>query len=130
MSQIFNRHDLKEKRQQLRNETTLPECLLWQSLRGERSGVKFRRQHSVGHYILDFYCPALRLAVELDGYSHDFDQAQVSDAQRTEFLETSGIMVIRVQNRDVLQNLEGVVKWIELKVSALQNEPLPNPPLA
>jgi very-short-patch-repair endonuclease len=86
---------------------------LWLQLRhSQLDGWKFRRQHSVGSYVLDFYCPGARLAVELDGAAHDHEAAQVRDKRRTEFLNDAGVRVIRFENHDVVANLEGVLAEI------------------
>lgn len=79
---------------------------LWSKLRRDQLGVSFRRQHPVGPYVLDFYCPALKLAVELDGDDHALRVD--SDAQRSAYLARSGIAVVRFSNRDVVHNLSGV----------------------
>ncbi|WP_264182441.1 endonuclease domain-containing protein [Brevundimonas poindexterae] len=82
---------------------SLPEVLLWGCLRGERlQGLRVRRQHAIGSYILDFYCPSARLAVEVDGEFHgEADQAR-HDAVRTRWLHEEGIQVLRIAARDVL----------------------------
>jgi very-short-patch-repair endonuclease len=110
-------HNLPEKmsqRRELRSHLTPEESYLWSFLqRRQLGGRKFRRQHSVGPYVLDFYCPAEKLAVELDGASHDHDAAQDYDARRTGFLDKLGIRTLRFENRDVRKNLEGVLMAIE-----------------
>jgi very-short-patch-repair endonuclease len=75
-------------------------------------GRKFRRQHGVGPYIPDFYCPAEKLAVELDGAAHDHETAFSRDEARTEYLREIGIRVRRFENRYVMENLEGVLAEI------------------
>ena len=83
------------------------------------NGYKFRRQHSVGYYILDFYCPSARLAIELDGDSHFTEEAIAYDKERTAFLNALNIRVIRFLNSDVFDNLEEVCNQIltELKLT-------------
>ena len=76
------------------------------------AGRKFRRQHSVGNYILDFYCPEERLAIELDGGHHEHDEQKEHDQKRTEFLNNLKITVIRFKNTDVLFYRDNVVKKI------------------
>ena len=91
----------------------MAEARLWNHLKGRSLwGRKFRRQHSFGPYVLDFYCPGERLAVELDGAAHDHEAAQHRDAIRTRFLEGAGIRVVRFENRQVIENLEGVLAVI------------------
>jgi len=97
----------------LRKRATPAEALLWQALRGRAcGGMKFRRQHAVGPFILDFYCPEARLAVEVDGEIHDSLDAQEHDSLRSEHLERYGYRVLRVRNVEVLTDLPGVLALI------------------
>src|SRR5437899_13035594 len=80
-----------------------------QSQGRESSGQKFPRPEQLRPYILDFYCPRERLAVELDGAAHDHEAAQDRDAMRTRFLERAGIRLVRFENREVIENLEAVL---------------------
>jgi len=103
----------------LRHEPTEPEKRLWAQLRnGQIEGAKLRRQHPIGPFVLDFYCDAAGLAIEIDGDTHA-DQASY-DARRTAWLEAQEIRVIRFTNRDVIDNLEGVV---EVVAGALRARP-------
>ncbi|MGH6650331.1 MAG: endonuclease domain-containing protein [Sphingopyxis sp.] len=77
-----------KRARKLRSEMSLPELMLWRVLRGRPSGFKFRRQHPAGVYILDFYCPAVRLAVEVDGKVHEGERAAQHDAARANFLKS------------------------------------------
>jgi len=119
----------KETRQRasdLRRNTTQPERILWSILRGKSlGGLKFRRQHAVDPYIVDFYCHEARLVIELDGESHEGQQAY--DARREEFLRDLGLTVFRITNDDVLDNLEGVADAILRQARRLI--PLPEPGL-
>jgi len=110
---LNNRPILKSRRKELRNNSTPAEKLLWSVLQQSNlGGYKFRRQHSVGFYVLDFYCPSESLAVELDGDSHFTDEAIVYDRERTTYLNALGIKVIRFMNSDVYDNLDGVCESI------------------
>lgn len=92
---------------------TPPEARLWSQLKaGGLEGLKFRRQHPVGPYILDFYCHAARLAVEVDGASHDEPSQIAHDEQRTRWLATQGVEVMRVRATDVRDHLGGVLAVI------------------
>jgi very-short-patch-repair endonuclease len=92
----------------MRREPTYPEYRLWRRLRGRQvGGLYFRRQHPLGSYILDFFCAAHSLAVELDGRSHD-EQLEY-DAQRTAFLNSIGIRAIRFADDEVLKKIDEVV---------------------
>lgn len=97
----------------MRRRETAPERILWQALRHRGlAGLKFRRQHPFGRYILDFYCRSIRLAVELDGMHHFSPEQRMYDALRTLYLESSGIRVIRFANARVLMDLPGVLQNI------------------
>jgi len=91
-----------QRARKLRKEMTLPEVLLWRFLRQRPHGLKFRRQHETGDYVLDFYCSDARLAVEIDGMAHDNAERAERDGQRDDWLQTSGIDTLRVPARDVL----------------------------
>ncbi len=95
----------------LRQTETPPEQLLWLALRNEQiGGLKFRRQHPVGPYVVDFYCRSVNLAVEIDGMSHDDKMLQ--DATRTKYLEGQGLRILRVTNEDVMRDLDAVTREI------------------
>ena len=95
----------------LRQTETPPEELLWLALRnGQIGGLKFRRQHPVGPYVVDFYCHAAKLVVEVDGMSHD--EKLASDTERTRYLEEQGSRVLRVTNEDVMHDLDAVTREI------------------
>ena len=113
MTNYFNCGAAKDKRRALRQTETAPEALLWERLRDRRTGsLKFRRQYSVGVYILDFYCPACHLAVELDGDSHASVEAHEYDTERTEFLSTLNIRVLRFANALVYKDIDIIVSAI------------------
>lgn len=100
--------NIKTFSRQLRSEMTAAETHLWQHLRARQvCGKKFRRQHPVGKYILDFACIEARLAIEVDGGQHN--ELQNHDNQRTAWLEVQGWRVLRFWNNEVLQNIEGVL---------------------
>ena len=106
-----NESEQKILRKELRSHATPAEAELWKMLKGRNAdGMKFRRQQGIGPYVLDFYCPELRLCVELDGSSHDYKYEY--DEQRTEFLQNQGIRVLRFSNEQVWQGLDSVVDEI------------------
>ena len=95
----------------LRQQNTEPEQLLWTALRnGQIGGLKFRRQYPIGPYVVDFYCYSAALVVEVDGMSHDDKAAQ--DAERSKYLEAQGLRILRVQNWDVMDELDAVSREI------------------
>jgi very-short-patch-repair endonuclease len=110
--------------QELRQAQTNAELRLWERLRSSRlAGLKFRRQHPVPPYVLDFYCESEKLAVELDGSQH----TDVADAQRTQFLAKRGIKILRFWDNDVFSNFEAVLSSILASVQAPTLTPDPSP---
>jgi len=106
----------------LRRNSTDVEMKLWQRLRNRQLGVDFRRQHPAGPYILDFYCPALRFAIELDGGQHGAEPQR--DQARDAWLAQRGVTVVRFWNSDLTGNFSGVLEAIATKISALQSSEL------
>jgi len=107
---LNNRKNLKKRRKQLRNNATLAEKILWNRLRNQQlKGRKFRRQHSFGNYILDFYCPSEQLAIEVDGKGHDTMDYSEYDQKRTKCLNRCGIKVLRFTNREIVEHIEYVL---------------------
>ncbi len=96
----------------LRRRQTNAEGLLWALVRSRRMGVKFRRQHPIDPFVLDFYCHELRLAVELDGYRHSAPAGRANDVQRTEVLAARGIQVMRFTNLQILQETQAVAETL------------------
>ena len=110
---IHNERDQKLLRQTLRNNATSAEAILWRALKGKQvEGLKFRRQFSVGPYVLDFYCPEIRLGIELDGGVHKESYTKEYDEMRTRFLAENRIRVLRFENEVVYNNVEGIIEAI------------------
>ena len=102
---------LKANARQLRKNSTVPERLLWSRLRGRNlAGLKFRRQHPIGDFVVDFYCHEHHLAIELDGESHA-DRGE-ADRRRQEIIERLGVRVVRYGNDDILKDLDTVLEQI------------------
>jgi very-short-patch-repair endonuclease len=126
MTQFFNKSTEKAKRRQLRNESPTAELRIWSSLRRKNiSGYRFRRQYSVGPYVLDFYCPSLKLAVEIDGDSHFIGDAVEDDQRRQAFIEAFGIHFLRFTNQEVYDNLDGVLETIN-QIALTHPKPTPD----
>ncbi|WP_046243402.1 endonuclease domain-containing protein [Hymenobacter terrenus] len=118
MTILNNLPHKKDERRTLRNNLTSAEAKLWSSLKNSQlAGRKFRRQHSIGEFILDFYCPQEKLAVELDGAGHFTASGNLHDAARTEYLNTAGIRVIRFANNLIWSALDSVLHSIESSFS-------------
>ncbi|MFQ5563720.1 MAG: endonuclease domain-containing protein [Parvularculaceae bacterium] len=97
----------------LRRDATPAERILWTKLnQAQLGGFKFRRQHPIGPYVLDFYCPEIRLCIELDGDQHGYDREIVRDVRPTEYLNRNGVEVMRFWNHEVRENLIGVAETI------------------
>ena len=107
---------------ELRNNATKQEKKLWKYLNKSQLGYKFRRQQPIDKYIVDFFCPELKLIIELDGGQHNEEQNIVYDEKRTEFLNKQGYRVLRIWNNDIDKNIEGVIDYIKSKLT-----PPPNP---
>jgi very-short-patch-repair endonuclease len=112
-SLIHNNRKTAEYRSNLRRNLTPAEALLWKNLqKSQLNGKKFRRQHSIGPYTVDFYCPEFRVAVELDGAEHLTIAGSRKDQKRDEFLNRLNVRVIRFESRWIFENLEGVLNTI------------------
>ena len=121
VQRIHNRNEKKSKRVELRNSRTAAEATLWKHLqRRQLEGKKFRRQHSIGPYIVDFYCPECRLIVEWDGQPHYEFIADVYEAERTKYFSQFGIKVVRFENRLVFEALEAVLATIRRELLPAQ----------
>ena len=108
---------LKQRRQELRNNQTEAEKAFWIFVRNNQVlGMRFFRQYSLGPYILDFYCPAKKIAVELDGGQHNNSDNREYDAERSEYLKAHGVEVIRFWNHEVLLDIESVLNKLLEKV--------------
>ena len=113
----------EERRRHLRQTATKPEQLLWAALRNRQaSGLKFRRQHSVGPFIVDFICLSKNIILEVDGQYHS--ETGVADRRRQDYLESQGYTVLRVTNEDVLADVDAVVSAI---FDVTGKPPHPNP---
>jgi len=110
MTITHNHPILKPRRVELRKNQTPQENLLWARLRRNQLGLKFKRQHSVGPYILDFYCPDKKIAIELDGSQHLENREY--DNERSDYLDVLGVKTIRFWNNEVNVNMDGVMNKI------------------
>ncbi len=112
---LYNHISLKPHRRRLRKNLPPAERLLWSRLRHKQlQGLRFRRQYSVNRYILDFYCPSRRLAIELDGQTHVIE----ADKERDSYLRGLNIKVVRFSNREVYTSLEAVLETIVREVTS------------
>lgn len=114
----------QEYKKYLRRNQTEPEKQFWNLVRNKQvRGLKFRRQHQVGKYIVDFYCPSVRLIVEIDGETHASEAGKLNDNIRTRFLQSHGYKVVRYTNREVIGNLDGVYQDLLKQLNPLPTSP-------
>lgn len=113
-NQLYNKPELKQNRRSLRKRLTPSEATLWLTLKNKQlEGRRFRRQYSVGFYILDFYCPSERLAIELDGANHFTAEGIERARVRDEYLNKLGITALRIENKLVFENIDQVITHIK-----------------
>jgi very-short-patch-repair endonuclease len=119
MTEVFNKHQMKERRQELRRNMTEPENIFWSRIRRiQIDGIRFRRQYSIDNFVVDFYCPEFKLAIEVDGESHNKPDAKEYDAEREDIIKQHGITFLRFANTEIIHNLDDVLTKIQY---ALQN---------
>jgi len=129
-SRFSRTKEMTARARYLRGNLTDAEQRLWRALRRDQlNGLSFRRQHPLGPYTVDFYCPHLRLVVEVDGGQHA-EQRKQADERRTQWLAEKGVTVVRYWNNEVLSNLQGVLSdLLEHAERLLQAEKTPTPAL-
>jgi very-short-patch-repair endonuclease len=121
MTKLFNKTSEKLKRRELRTNMTKAEAIVWQKLRCKQlENCKFRNQYSVDRFVLDFYSPELKLAIEIDGESHFQEGVAQYDEERQIFIESAGIKFLRFTNKDVYENLNGILETIANKIRELR----------
>ena len=117
-----DRYDLlKEFAKHNRKEMTQSETVLWNALRKEIRGIKFRRQHPIGDYIADFLCLTKKMVIEVDGGYHNDPTQQQEDQWRTEYLESKGYHVIRFCNEEVYTDTKGVIRIIKEELTNIED---------
>ncbi len=123
----MNRQIQKERRKELRSNATISEKRLWKFLNKKQQDFKFRRQHGIGPYIVDFYLANKKIAIEIDGKVHDNIMRQAHDQRREEYLQSKGIKIIRFSNDEVKYNIDDVIRrilfvcdvdWLEIDIES------------
>lgn len=129
MARIYNRKKEQKRRRYLRRNMPKSEVLLWKKLKNRQMhGERFLRQYGVDQYILDFYCPRLKLAIEVDGDSHFFAGVEKQDKARQEYIEAFGIRFIRFANDDICESLDSVCQDIYENIEIIKNRNLEGVP--
>ena len=111
---------LKDLARQLRKNSTLAEVLLWQNIKGKSYGYEFHRQVPIDEFIVDFYCHEFRLAIEIDGNTHDYNYNK--DEERQKILEGFGISFLRFGDQDVKRNINDVLRAIEISILEIEGK--------
>jgi very-short-patch-repair endonuclease len=125
MPRLFNRKYQKPIRQRLRKDATAAEKLLWSRLKhSQLCGHKFRRQQGIAKFVMDFYCPEHKLAIEIDGATHSTPEEIKYDKERQEYIEKFGVNFLRFTNSDVFENLDWVLESI---VERLEKQTIDGP---
>ena len=107
--------DFKRK---LRSEMTDPERRMWNKLRAcQLGGLGFRRQHGIGPYIVDFFCPEKKMIIEIDGETHAEEKQMAKDVKKEAYFDSLGLKVVRYLNREIMENLEGVIEDLYQKMN-------------
>lgn len=113
MPLLHNHNKLKDRRRELRQRSTKEEKILWSEIRDNKLGYKFKRQHSIGGYILDFYCSGYKLIIEIDGASHNRFENKEYDKVRDEYFEELGYTTIRFLNTEIEDDVKKVLARIK-----------------
>ena len=111
---------LKILARELRKNSTLAEILLWQNIKGKSYGYEFHRQVPIDEFIVDFYCHELKLAIEIDGNTHDYNYD--NDEHRQKILENLGIRFIRFSDYEVKRNINDILRALEFIIREIENE--------
>ena len=120
---------LKEFARQLRNNSTKAEIRLWQQLkRDQLRGYDFHRQKPIDNYIVDFFCNRLKLAIEVDGYTHQFDEVITKDIIKEKKLNELGVYVLRFHDEEVMNDIDNVIRVIEKYMDEFESGHPPSPP--
>ena len=110
---LKNPRNTKSLRRQLRQNMTEAESILWERVRAKRLGIKVKRQYGIGPYVLDFYIPKVKLAIEVDGGIHQRPEVKEKDINRDTFLKRNGIEVCRFTNDEILNEMDKVLREIK-----------------
>ena len=120
MTKHYNKKSEQEKRRSLRKNMTYCEKIVWSNLRKRQLGYRFLRQYSVDHFVIDFYCPEIKLAIEVDGESHNNPEQREYDIKRQKYLEEFNIKFVRIKDEDLLGNPNEAFNKIEDSIKLLE----------
>lgn len=120
---VFNKKEQTVRRQHLRTNSTKSERLLWSKIKSKKLGYKFRRQYGIGNYVVDFFCPELKLAIEIDGITHEDPAQKQKDKNKDMYLKKCNIHVIRFSTHDVFNNLDAIIEALYLECKKIETTP-------
>lgn len=112
----YNITTLKNRRRDLRQRSTLTEKILWNKLRNNQLGFKFRRQYSIDGYVMDFYCPSLKFGVEIEGGIHLVTSQKIYDEYRYRYLNNFNIRILKITTNQITTSVEETLKMISLSL--------------
>ena len=124
MTRHYNKKSEQEKRRSLRQNMTYCEKIVWLNIRKKQLGYRFLRQYSVDHFVIDFYCPELKLALEVDGESHNNPEQKKYDIKRQKYLEAFNIKFVRIKDEDLLGNPNNAFNKLKDAIKHLEKEKL------
>lgn len=125
MPKIYNQKYLLDYQRKLRQEMTKSEVILWSKLKGKQLGYKFRRQYGVGKYIVDFFCPEVRVCIEIDGSTHNEESVFQKDLEKEKCLKDLGLIVKRYNSGEIFNNLVNVLEDIYQSCLLVKNKTSP-----
>ena len=124
----YNKNSERANRKKLRSNSTEAENILWEYLRSKKlSGLKFKRQYSIDHFVIDFYCSELKLAIELDGKIHLKKEIKNHDENRDGYLNEFGIRILRIKNEMILNDIDTALRIISGKIEEIKKDLTPRP---
>lgn len=126
MPKIYNREYLLNYQRDLRKMMTKSEVVVWKYIKSNQLGLKFRRQYGIGNYIVDFYCPRIKLAIEIDGVTHIEESVFENDQKKEEYLKEIGIVIKRYTSEDVFKNLRAILDDLWRTCEELKTSPCPS----
>lgn len=113
MTKLYNKRKFKEFRSELRSRMTKSEALLWKYIKNDSLGFRFRRQHGIGNYIVDFYCPKLKLVIEVDGLTHAEEEVFEKDQRKERFILENNMVLKRYSSDQIFNDLDNTLMDIE-----------------
>jgi very-short-patch-repair endonuclease len=116
MTEIYNKKEMKPIRRQLRKQNVPAEKVLWQKIKRKQLGYRFLRQFSIGRFVVDFYCPEKRIAIEIDGFTHSADNEIKKDMIKENYIKSLGLDLIRFKNSEIYNDMDLVLNFLNDRI--------------